>query len=225
MTVPKHFKFTFRGVFAGSPEEWSFGVKFDSVHSGDPDAHLDNIDSGAVTSAITTFLNGPHVGQHVVLVDWRAYEIGADGRMLGNGPLLVTPTANSIKGSGQSWQYPAQISLAITTVADNRGPAKLNRFYLPGPTRTLGSDGRLAVADTQDYASRAVDFLKGISGAIDFPISLRSSAGVNISDRPAGAGTIQEIDHVEVGRVYDIISTRRNQLLEARERSSGSIDW
>lgn len=224
MTFVKHFKFTFRGIFTNTPEIWSFGCHMSRLFAGAPDAGVDDIDNDAVTSALRALLsNGGSstFGQAVHATDWRAYEIGTNGRMEGN-PLVVDVSADSIGGTGGT-VYPPQVSLCVTTVADNRGPARFGRFYLPGPSASLGSDLRLSAGVADGYGEAATQFLKSVSDAVD-ALGLRSSSGLNVSGLPSSSGTNQIIDHVEVGRVLDTIRTRRNGMLEDRQ-VHGHIDW
>lgn len=225
MAVPSHFKFTFRGIFLETPEVWSFGVHFRRTLDASPDAGLDAIDQAGVTSAITGLLTGgglAPINNGTELVDWRAYVIGTDGRMEGD-PLRVDLAASHIKGPG-GVRYPPQVALVVTTVGDNRGPARYGRFYLPGPSQSMDSDFRLTATNATAYADAAATFLKGISDSIDLPLTTSSSAACNVSSRGGADGTLQGVDHVEVGRVYDTLRTRRNSMKEERI-VGGNIDW
>lgn len=225
MAVPTHFKFTFRGVFLGTPEIWSFGMHFSRTATGNPDAEVTDIDQSAVTAALTGLLTGGGLApfnQYTEATDWRAYQIGTDGKMEGN-PLVVDVSAAHIKGPG-GVKLPPQIALVVTTVASDRGPGRFGRFYLPGPSQTMEADFRLSETNATAYAEAATNFLKAVSDAIDMPGGIDSSECVNISARPAPNGTIQVVDHVEVGKVYDTLRTRRNKMLEERH-VHGQIDW
>lgn len=225
MSVPSHLKFTFRGKFLGTPEIWSFGVKFRRTQDAGPDAGIDEIDQSAVTSAFSTLLahgSGATFQQYVKATDWRAYVINEDNRMEGN-PLVVDVEASNFIGAGGTI-YPPQIALVVTTVADNRGPARFGRFYLPGPGYGISTGYALTDGAAGSYAEAATTFLKSISDAIDIPGSLSSSAAVNISENPGPDGTLQEVDHVEVGLVLDTLRSRRNAMLETRH-VHGQIDW
>lgn len=225
MTVPTHFKFTFRGIFQGTPETWSFGVHYARALDLGGDAGLSDIDESVVSEAITTFLAAAKVSNAVECTDWRAYVIGTDGRMEGNGPLLHEFAPNTVKGNVSDVLHPPQCTIAVTTVATNRGPARFGRFYIPGSATGLGGDWRVPAATAQEIGGAAAAFLKRISDAIDLPGSTASARGVNVSDRPLGGpGTMQDIDHVEVGRVYDTLRNRRKSLLEDREIRA-HIDW
>jgi len=221
--IPTHFRFTVRGVFKNTPEQWSFGFHMSRSSETFPDAGLDDIDEGGVTAALTAFIQSGVFDSSVRVVDWRAYVIGTDNKMEGNGPLLHEVTPADIDGTA-SVRYPSQIAAVVTLVADNRGPARFGRFYLPGPAYQLESDRRISTTNADTIATSATTFLKAVSDSIDAPFT-ESVKGVNVSLRGGGgAGTLQQIDHVEVGRVYDTLRTRRNQLLEERQ-VGGQIDW
>jgi hypothetical protein len=225
MPVPKHFRFSFRGIFTNTPEQWNFGFNMSTLLTDIPDPGVDDITTEDVTSAFQTFIAGPSdaaISERVKAMDWRAYLIGTDGRMEGN-PLFVDVSTESIQGSAAN-RYPPQVALAVTLVGANRGPARFGRFFIPGPAEALGTDMRLSVASATGYAEAATNFMKDVSDTLDFSLA-NSSSGLNISSRGSGGeGTKQEIDHIEVGRVLDTLRTRRNALLEDRH-VHGHIDW
>lgn len=225
MAVPTHFRFVIRGSFKNSPEHWSTSCHFTRQVSGASDATLGDIDESAVTAACDSFFGGNLFGNHIVRDDWRFYEIGTDNKMVGNGPLLHTYAPNQSGGGTDSWKMPAQVACAITLVAVNRGPAKFGRMYLPTPNVVLGDDGRLTDSVAGTIQSAATNFLKAVSDSIDLQLTI-SSSGCNVSPGPAGSssGTIQNIDHMEVGRVLDTIRNRRKSMDEARF-VGGHIDW
>jgi hypothetical protein len=225
VTVPKHFKFSFRGIFENTPEQWSFGCNFSTNLSQVPDPGVDDIDVSAVTTALATLIAGPSdaaISTAVKAMDWRAYLIGTNGRMEGN-PLFTDVSTDDISGAAGN-RYPPQVALAVTFVGDNRGPARFGRMFLPGPAEAIANDMRLSIASATGYAAAVTAFLKAVSDSIDLTLT-ESSKGQNISSRGLGGqGTAQDIDHVEVGRVLDTLRTRRNALLEERI-VGGQIDW
>lgn len=225
MPVPTHFKFTFRGVFANTPEIWVFGCHMSRDNDAGLDASINDVSESGVTAALDSLITGSGAASFqasVLATDWRCYEIGVDGKMVGN-PLVVDVTGETIQGSGAFAKYPPQVSLCATLVANNRGPARYGRMYLPGPGATLQNDGRLLPATAMEYAVLTQAFLKNVSDAIDLE-ALQSAEGLNISSRGGVDGTRQTIDHVEVGRVLDTIRSRRTSLLEDRQADS-HIDW
>lgn len=224
MAVPTHFKLSFRGVFVGTPEIWNFGVKFSRTVGTGPDAGVSDISTSGVTSAITAFMHdsGAPWSDKVQLTEWRAYQIGTDGRMQGL-PKIVDVTTSNIKGLSTN-VYPPQVALCVTLVGAARGPGRFGRFYMPGPTAAMAADMRLGVGGANAYATSAVTFLKAVSSAIDLPGTIASSSCVNISPGGGSAGTLQQVDHVEVGRTLDTLRSRRNGMLEDRV-ALGHIDW
>lgn len=225
MAVPTHFRFVVRGVFLGSPEEWSTSCHFTRANSSAGDAGLDDINEGNVTTAVTAYFNSNIFPGDVVVRDWRFYVIGTDNTMQGNGPLIHEYTDDAVAGTGSTWRLPPQVALVHTLMAANRGPAQYGRMYMPHPSLTLESDGRISSALATAFNNAHVNFLKAVSDCIDltFPAS---SAACNVSPGPSGSstGTLQQIDHVETGRVLDTIRNRRKSMVEERV-ASGHIDW
>jgi hypothetical protein len=224
MTVPTHFKFVFRGHFDGTPEFWSFGTHMSRDVTGYPDVDLDAIDETAVTAAIATFMANAAFGTVTRLDDWRAYKIGTNGKMEGNGPLLHTVDPGSpIAGTG-GMNFPTQVAVVATTVAANRGPAKYGRMFLPALGQSLSTGGRMTAAVALSVANATSQFLKDVSNAVNFPGIGVSCVGLNISKQPVTTGTKQEIDHVRVGRAFDTMTSRRTNLDEDYQ-STAHIDW
>jgi len=224
MSVPTHFRFTARGTFDGTPEAWSFGFHMTRAQPSAGDAHIADINQSAVTSAFAAFFGNSNniFTTSVKMTDWRAYEIGTNNKMQNN-PLVVDVTGAAIHGSS-SVRLPTQIALVATLVAANRGPARFGRMYLPGPSLAIGADYRLSDTQAGFYLAATTQLLKDVSDAIDF-FATNSSEGCNVSQLPAGgSGTLQVIDHLEVGKVYDTLRTRRRSMLEERA-VGGHIDW
>lgn len=221
MPVPTHFRFTFRGDFVGTPEHWSFGLAYEREVGAGGDAGIDAVDKAAVTAATDFWFggNGSRIPNNAKMTDWRLYVIGADGKAEGD---IHVEDVSAISVTGASAPvYPPQVALAITKVGDNRGPAKLGRFYLP-TTAPFGADMRLSVGEATSIGNEVQAWMKGISDAIDLPGTVASSSALNISS--VGAGVKQMVDHCEVGRVLDTLRSRRRSLLEERVEL-GQIDW
>jgi hypothetical protein len=225
VAFPKHFRFVMRGDFKGSPESWSTSCHFNRQVSGSPDAGLGDIDEDAVSNAVITFLGSYNLPNKVECTDWRMYEIGTNGKMESNGPLLHTFEPGEAKGSNSGIQFPPQLAVCVTLVATQRGPAQFGRMFLPSGNFTPDADWRQSVGACDAYAAATTALLKSIADAIDLPLNPGSASAVNVSDRPIGsAGTGQVIDHVEVGRAYDTIRNRRKSIPEDRQ-VYGHIDW
>lgn len=182
-----------------------------------PDATLDDIHDGEMLAAGNTFFGSTLIGANCLFDEVRVYQVGTNGLMEGNGPLIEANPPGGVPGTGSAWKYPTQIALAVTTVAVNRGPAKRGRFYIPAPIRSIVSAGQITATDASDYLLAAQTLLKSCTDAVGLA-STADAVGLNISPGPAGSttGTKQKIDHLEVGRVYDTLRSRRNKLDEAR---------
>lgn len=223
MTVPTHFKFTFRGHYEGLNEFWSFGCFFSREAAGNPDAETSDINEGAVTTAIATFMADASFGSATRLDDWRAYQIGTNGKMEGNAPLLhLVDPGSPIAGTG-GMNFPPQVAVVATRVAENRGPAKLGRMYLPCMGIPI-TGGMLSATNAMNVAVATSAFLKGVSDAIDMPGALTSSNGLNVSKRPVDTGTLQTVKYIRVGRAFDTMQSRRTNLDEDYQQDS-DIDW
>jgi hypothetical protein len=216
MPVPTHFKFTFRGHFEGSPEFWSFGLHFKRDVGGSGDGTLSNISESAVTSAYATFASNAFFGTVTRLDDWRAYQIGTDGRAE-TAPLIHTvPVGTPIGGAGGQ-NYPPQIAVVVTKVAANPGPAHLGRFYLPCLAMPISTGGRISTTDAQSLLTATRTFVNAVSNAIDLPFTTDKATLYNISNRGGSTGTKQTVKNLRVGRAFDTLRSRRRSMDEAYE--------
>jgi hypothetical protein len=223
--VPKHFRFTVRGDFLNSPEHWSFGCHFTKTVPLADDAALGDIDESGVTDAVVAFLGSTLFSNKIEVRDWRMYDIGTNGKMVGNGPLLHEFEPAELKGGSAGTKFPSQCSIAVSTIANDRGPAQRGRFYLPTVVTQIEDDWMLGDAVAGVIREAATTFLKSISDQIDM-VDLNSSACCNVSPGPigSGTGTLQQVNHLEVGRVVDTVRNRRRSMLETYN-VGGSIDW
>lgn len=225
MPIPTHFKFTVRGTFDSSPETWVTGFHVTRANAGEADAGYDDIDEGAVTDAVTGFFGGSTFCANAKVSDWRAYVIGTDGKMEGDAPLLHDFVGAGPSGSAGAWKYPAQVACVVSLISEHRGAAKRGRMYLPAPAAPLASGGRISTGDSDSIREATTTFLKAVADAVDLEV-LTQAAVCNVSKGPPGSttGTLQEVDHLEVGRVYDTIRSRRRSMIEGYS-VGGHIDW
>jgi hypothetical protein len=225
MPVPTHFKVTVRGDFLNSPEHWSFGFHLTRTNVANEDATKGDVRQGDMTAALTAFMASGIFSNKIEVRDWRLYEIGTNGKMQNNSPILVEFAPGILKGTSNGAIFPSQCSVAVSLIANNRGPAQRGRFFLPGVVTTVGDDWLLGDSVAGVIRGAATTFIKACSDAID--LDLANSAEVcNVSTGPPGSttGTLQVVDHVEVGRVVDTIRNRRRSLLE-QYSVGGHIDW
>jgi hypothetical protein len=221
MPVKTHFRIVFRGVFTGTPEIWSYSTKFSRARPLGEDATLSDISESGVSAAAAAFHEDTMFQDVVRLTEWRAYQIGTDGKMEGD-PLLVDLSSDPSNGTGTTRAYPTDVALCVTTVGSDRGHGRYGRFYLPGPHAQLGSDRLIATSWLDPVVTRTVQFLKDVSDSIDLPGEIGSSEMLNISND--SSSTSQVVQSVKIGRVLDRISRRRNAMTEDYH-DSGHIDW
>lgn len=226
--VLKHMKISVRGVFNLTPEIWSYSLKFKSIYPLDPDMQVADIDQAEVKTALTTFHTGASFDNRVWCTGWRAYDIGTNGKMVGNPVIVDFPDTDFAKGtSGTS--MPLQTSMCVTLEAANRGPARYGRFYLPLPGTTPTADSRYSAAAIDGYLTTVTTMLKALSNACkpqdDVPL-VNVSAEKLTSGGPYGShGAVnQEVKRIKIGLVPDVIRRRANGLQE-EHRSGADIDW
>jgi len=221
VAYPKHIKIVFRGVFTGTPETWSFGQHFRSTVDLGQDAHASDVHVENLPGIWQTYFGSATMQcpSSAKLTDVRAYEIGANGRMVGN-PNIIDCSADNIHGAS-SVVYPPQIALVMTHVANDRGPARFGRCFLP-TSAAVGADFRLSTSICDQIMGGYVQFAKDVSDEVDLQGG-ESSDMINVSNASVD-GISQVIDHVEVGRALDTLRSRRRSLLEER-RVGTHIDW
>lgn len=222
MATPKHMRIVFRGTIVGTPEIWSISLKFDTDTPLGPDANVGDVQADGVRDACEAFFNNARFTSALQLEEWRAYVIESDGEAHDNVRQELFETGDFIRGTAGIWHVP-QVAVVITSVAENRGPARYGRFYLPqvafGPDAT---DHRLSVTNATGLVEAASTFCKSVSGAIDALGVSTNRPLVNIST--IGTGTKQVVEHLNCGRVFDTQRRRRNAMLE-EPVSTGHIDW
>ena len=162
MPVPTHMKFVFRGIFNGTPEEWSFSLKCSRDNVASTDAGYGDIVQQGVTDALVALIATSNFQSSVWCTGWRAYVIGTDGLTEGNPLIVEFPVSSEIKGLS-STRFPTDISLCVTTEAENRGPARFGRFYFPGPATALQPDHRLSISSANTWLTAVTNFTKSIS--------------------------------------------------------------
>lgn len=223
MPVHPHLKIVIRGVFLNTPEEWSFGLKFSKDNALGQDPGVDEVDRTGVAAACHALLSTAVFPNWVQANEFRVYEIGSNGKMVGNPRIeeFITFTTRP-KGTG-TIVYPTDQALCVTTEAANRGHARYGRFYLPAPSTAIATDGRLSTANVDNQVTQVTNFLKSVSDSIDFPAEpFDGSSMLNISND--ATATHQTVRNIRIGRVLDRIERRRRSMLE-EYRESGVIDW
>lgn len=222
MTVQTHFRIVFRGLFASTPEAWSFSTKWERAVDLGPDAALSDISKTAVKTALQNLLSSTgNFHSDVKATEIRYYQIGTDGRMEGD-PYIDDFSGTPLSGSSTNVRYPPDVAICVTTQAANRGHARFGRFYLPGPALALGADWRLTASQAQNLGGACKTFCEAVGAAIDVPGTTARAAMLNISDD--ASSTHQRVKYLRVGRVLDRVSRRRRQLLEDYQLTS-ELSW
>jgi len=221
MPVPTHLRVVFRGIFEGTPETWSFGLKFSRDNTVGADASLSDIDIPGMASHWGVFANTSNAGipANAALTDVRGYIIGTDGKMEGN-PEIFEVTNEDYDGV-VSAKYPPQICVCVTHVAANRGPARFGRSFLPTALAMDATTSKMTTTTADNFLAAYTFFVKQCSDEIDLELT-QSASQLNIS--AVGAGARQEVDHHEVGLAFDTLRSRRRALVEER-RVGAHIDW
>jgi hypothetical protein len=212
MTFPEHNRFVVRGQFGTTKEIWSNVLHFTSSQTfPTQDVHpQSDWDGSAITSAVNAFYGSSLFSANVRTTGWRGYTIGANGRFTDQNILVNDyDTPNSAGGTNR---YPPQVALALTLTADNRGPARLGRVFLPsvstgfdGPTCEISSGG------ADDLLAAFKTYVEALKDAM-YPLAASGESLLNVSK--IGTGTLQKVTSYRCGLVLDTIRTRRNKLVE-----------
>lgn len=210
MVYPKHNRFVVRGSFGSTKEIWSNTLHFNSVVAGGPDNVPSEWDEGDIETALRSFYSSSFISQSAKVTGWRGYQIGADGRVIGNE--LRAVDYDTPFGGGGAVKYPPQVALVLTLVGADRGPGKFGRIFIPSPTHSI-------VEATQEIASGGVDdtlntfksYVEALLNAMYDPSDIGENL-VNVSK--VGLGTGQPVVEYRCGLALDTLRTRRNKLLE-----------
>lgn len=221
MPVPQHLRAVWRGTFGATEEIWSFGLNFQKVKTGEQDLGVEDFGAAALITATQGLLQTAYISSGVKCTEIRLYDIGTNGLMQGD-PRYITNGASAIAEGQSTGRHPSQCALAVTMRAVNRGPARLGRFYLPGPSVPVETDWRLSTGNQAQYLTLATNFVKAAADSISNTWINADNSVINVSR--TGTGAFQKVEFVSVGRVFDTIRRRRNKLEEARSES-GDIDW
>jgi hypothetical protein len=223
VTVPTHIKITFEGIFAPTAEIFTFSMKF--TNTGGPfginDADAQDVHLDQVETATRAFWNTNSFGTGIRVTEFNSYLIGPTGAMVGNPQnRMASPVITGTAAAG--FRYPLQTSLCVTTVANNRGPARFGRFFLPQVAHDIDGMGQYDLTAMNSLLVKLVTWTKAVSDAVDIPAFTSGVSLANISS--IGTGTMQVVDHLELGLRPDVMRSRANKIPESRLKSA-HIDW
>ena len=211
MPFPLHNRLTVRGIFDGTPEIWSYGMHFPSQVTGGPDIEPNDWNATNVSAALAAFHGSAIFGSKVRLTGWRGYQIGPDGRTVGNNLKVVELDPGTV-GAG-TYRYPPQVTTVVSFVAANRGPAKFGRCYLPGPAANINiTDSRMTASDAAAVCTAFKTLVESLLNAMYVSPLYVGEELVNVSR--SGEGVFQTVETIRVGRVFDTMRSRRNKLVE-----------
>jgi hypothetical protein len=109
-----------------------------------------------------------------------------------------------------------QVALVATYHTDKgRGVGSKGRTYFPSPAIGLGPDGRIPVAERDNFALAVRDLIRNLNNNPGFE---PGTGGLDLSivspGGKSGGPQTNKVTGVSVGRVLDTQRRRRNQLLE-----------
>jgi len=203
--VGKLHKIVFGGVLAQT-ETWSVGLHFIS-----PDTTIDQPE--VIEAAIGQWMSRPtSLFAAAAFLNWiKVNEINpVTGLYVDESGSNTHYVQTTHQGTGAV--NAPHITLAVSTVtALTRGYASKGRFFPPlAGGVTYGIDGRIAAQVAADCATSAAQLLTDINGAYTGECVVFSKVGQ----------VVQEITGVRVGRVVDVQSRRRKNLLEDYQAAS-----
>lgn len=211
-----HWQITIGGIFGvvQSPiENWQFALRVDAdlvPTTTEPNDPALLADATAIQASFqTNMLNKLQGGVRHTYTDIRF--IGNDGlqpknpdgsykgavRLLTDGPAGATETP----------RYPFQTALCVSLNTARSGPRGRGRVFLPPPVYPLSSDGRISLANAQEFTAAFAQVIRDVNGtaldALDGPVCVMSTFGF-----------ASPVTSVRVGRSLDTHRSRRADLPE-----------
>lgn len=208
-------------------EEWASGLRFSvedpliTAISPPVPAMREYLNDNIVPELIAWFKRtGTHISPAASL-RWAKFNlIGPDGKYVESETILTELTPQ--RGSGGSdttvMTFPAQVSLAVTLeTGASRGYANRGRMFLPCPFVSLGANGLISTAQTQEVAESTKTFLNNVTdnvvsglGSYSFAPAVESKLG------NGGDGTERLVTGVSVDSRLDIQRSRAKSLRGVR---------
>ena len=185
-------------------ERWSWSLALVSgAGSGDVPTEV----PAAVRTAIEAFHGGTHISSKALIDSIKLNKIGEDGRYVDQANTVQYDYAVPVPGGSTTAAIAPQVALAVTLRTNAaRGLAHAGRFYVPTPSATPGTDGRISQASAETVMQAASTMISAINTALP-------TWNVGVTSN-VGNGLQREVTHVQVGRVLDTIRSRRTSLPE-----------
>jgi hypothetical protein len=206
-----HLRITALGSMGTTVDTFSYGVNCWGPDDVQPTTNSSNSALfTAIANAFSTFHGsaGGLISARALLKSVKFANIGINGKYL-NDPWVVTfgtPVGGTVVESGTS--VIPQAALAVTLTSGRRGPTGKGRFFVPMPVVSMGSDFLISTANAATFQTRAQTLLNSINSAM---------SGASLASRVAvvsSKGYASTVTGVQVGRLVDVIRSRRGQLYE-----------
>jgi len=228
MTYKRHWLLSWGGTLAAGKDIWANNVRFTNDETGQPDSIPGSTLEGMLDDFVTdirNFMRTPGVFiSSAVTCKWVKFnEIGPNGRYVDTSTTHAryltgtTGTFADINGTVSTAVPPYQ-SVCITTTTDKqRGPGSKGRLFLPQCAPTLNSDGFISDAATLSIANAAGAFFTALGDEAGVDVTAMRPSVVSNVGTP---GPTNVITGVKVGTVPDVISRRKNQLIEVYTKAN-----
>ncbi len=181
------------------------------VNMSDPGTHNKYNQAGLndVIADCSAFFSRPStgIGNQAVLTQVKMGRIGPLGKYR-EAP-LVSGVLNVGGGGAVGSIYPPQVSVAVSLTTDRLGATGRGRFYIPLPVQAMGQDYLLNATNATDLRTSVVTWLNALNNWPDI------EAGVPRVVVASSKGYNSNVTGVRVGRAFDTIRTRRNDLQES----------
>lgn len=191
-------------------EIWSWSLSF----TGAPD--VDTVPAGVVSAVDSFHRTTGLIGGAAKMTTIKWNRLDTNGKQDPVKPTTLHEFVPPVAGGGGASFMPSALTLAVTLrTARRRGPGSAGRFYIPYVAMSPNSgDGRLPEADALTYANEVGEMVNAITTATGSQLVVASQGG--IGQGPAHVS----VSRIEVGRVHDWISRRRNALVEQHVAST-----
>lgn len=166
----------------------------------------------------TSTTNGLRASQRHVLTGIKLNRINPAGRYEDDTTFEHTYTSPAAGGALIAVIPQAATVLSLLTDAE-RGAANRGRMYLPpcaGFEGNTGSTGQAAIADAQRVAQAGSLLIDAINDVYNSTFPTWSVGEVVVASN-TGTGRFRRVTRVGVGRVTDVMRSRRSALVEAPE--------
>jgi hypothetical protein len=199
-----HGLITFLGDAWTQQEEWQIGLRVDST---DVPTEAELVALADAYAAFHTHTDVDIDGAARFLgVKWAPQD--TSGRYPAEGESVTYFRPTPLPGGGGAGNSYPQLSIVVTLgTALPRGRGSMGRFYPPPSTQRVDTDGRIPATNATLYATAAATFIDQVN-AVDV-------GQVCVFSNPDdGAGPVQPVTRIRVGRVVDTQRRRRNQIPE-----------